>query len=439
MDSIIVAVATTISICASLYLFALSRVAFLKKNWVEYRCNPIYMPMAGLVGQDIVKNFTQCTIKGFHDYAGFIMDPLMGEFSVVNDTLSEVGTAMNSMRGMMGSVRSGFLGIIGSVFGKIENLMSEFQYLIIRMRTLVSRLVGIMVTFVAVFTTGGQTAESVMNGPIMKVVSFLCFDSNTEIRTYLGKYKKITDLNLGDRLIDGSRVKSLYQFTGDGVAMYDLNGTRVSGEHKVKNSKGKFIKVKDHLLARKTTNSKMLVCINTTSNRIYCKGHVFLDFDEVNNDKYTLIKNRYISDLYNLNSPLKINCKSGIDGSTIIPLVNGVKTINNVVPGDILDNTEKVIGIAIHKVSEDTFFSMNGIVGTRNTLIHKIDGYVSYEEAADECHLEPGEKFIVYQLITESSSFPALDRHGNRMQIVDELQTTDNFLSEIKESMIVSH
>ena len=57
MDAIIFATTTTVAICASLYLFALSRVDFLKRNWVKYRCNPIYMPVAGLVGQDVFTNF----------------------------------------------------------------------------------------------------------------------------------------------------------------------------------------------------------------------------------------------------------------------------------------------------------------------------------------------------------------------------------------------
>jgi len=108
----------------------------------------------------------------FHNYAGFIMDPLMAEFSIVNDTLDEIGGAMSSMRSMMGGVRGGFLGIIGSVFGKIHNLMSQIQYIIIRMRTLLGRVVGTMMTFVHIFTTGKDSADSVVNGPIVKTISY---------------------------------------------------------------------------------------------------------------------------------------------------------------------------------------------------------------------------------------------------------------------------
>jgi hypothetical protein len=74
---------------------------------------------------------------------------------------------------MMASTRGGFMGIIGSVFGKIQNTMSSIQYIIIRMRTLMSRIMGVMMSFMLIFYTGMQTGESVVNGPIIKVFSAL--------------------------------------------------------------------------------------------------------------------------------------------------------------------------------------------------------------------------------------------------------------------------
>jgi hypothetical protein len=173
METIIFSVATLVAIGASTYLFALSRVDYLKRNWVQYRCNPMYMPIAGLVGDDVFSNFTKCTMKGFHDYAGFVMDPIMSEFDTVGSTVSEIGGALQDMRKMMSGMRGGFLGIVGSVFGKIQNLMSSIQYIIIRMRTLLSRIMGVMMSFMLIFYTGMETGTSVMNGPIMSVVRAL--------------------------------------------------------------------------------------------------------------------------------------------------------------------------------------------------------------------------------------------------------------------------
>lgn len=280
MDEVIVLITTFVAVLTSLYLFALSRVQFLKKNWVEYRCNPLYMPMAGLVGDSVVTNFTKCTMKGFQDYAGFVMDPLMGEFAVVNETLDEVGGAMNSMRSMMSGVRGGFLGIIGSVFGKIQNLMSQFQYIIIRMRTLLSRIVGVMLSFIYVFYTGMDTGESVMNGPIGETVSFLCFDPNTQITLFNGIEVSIDKISIGDKLKSGAIVTAIYNLSGKNVDMFYLNGVTISGNHKVK-FEDMFIPVKDHPDSIILDGQlPYLSCIDTDTHHININEMEFLDFSE---------------------------------------------------------------------------------------------------------------------------------------------------------------
>jgi hypothetical protein len=173
MDTIIVLLTTLTAVMMVGYSIAQGHIAYLKKNWPAHRCNPIYMPLAGLVGQDVFNNFTKCTMKGFHDYAGFMMDPLVGELDSITDVVGDIGDAVHDMRGMMSSTRGGFMGITGMVFGKIFNTMSSIQYIIIRMRTLMGRVMGIMMSFVLMFSTGMQSAESVNNGPIMRMVRAL--------------------------------------------------------------------------------------------------------------------------------------------------------------------------------------------------------------------------------------------------------------------------
>lgn len=280
MDLVIFIITTAVAVLTSLYLFGQSQVTWLKKNWVQYRCNPMYMPFAGLVGDSVVTNFTKCTMKGFHDYAGYMMDPIMGEFAVVNETVTEIGGAMSSMRSMMSGVRGGFLGILGTVFGKIQNLVSQFQYIIIRMRTLLSRIVGVMLSFIYVFYTGMDTGESVMNGPIGKTVSFLCFDPDTMVvlRANIGIPMK--NIRVGDVLYTGETVTAVYTISGKGVKLYHLNGVVVSGHHKVVYSNG-IIPVNRHPLAIPLdTELETLTCLDTDTHRIHLRGSEFLDFSE---------------------------------------------------------------------------------------------------------------------------------------------------------------
>jgi hypothetical protein len=260
-------------------MFALNNIKDLKKNWVEYRCNPAYMPLAGMVGQDPFKNFNDCTMKSFQDYTGFVVDPIMSQFSTITSIVTQIGKSMDGMRKMMADTRNGFLGIVGTVFGKIQNLMSQFQYIIIRMRTLMARLVGIMMSFVYIFTTGSDTGASVLKGPIGKTMNFLCFDEDTHIKTQSGKVVLMRNLKLGDLLPNNNKVTSIYTIDGTNVPMYMLGNTKVSGGHKVWYNNA-FIPVADHPDAIPTSDSKTLVCINTHLRSFGIGNHVFMDFTE---------------------------------------------------------------------------------------------------------------------------------------------------------------
>jgi hypothetical protein len=339
MDIIIFAIATIVAIGASLYLYAGSQVASLKKNWAQYRCNPIYMPFAGMVGDDVMSNFTKCTMTGFQTYTGFVMDPILAEFGVVNSTLEEVSATMGSMRSMMSSVRGGFLGIIGSVFGKIQNVMGQTQYTIIRMRTLMSRVVGIMYSFVYIFYGGMQSGESLANGPVGRTMSVLCFDENTKIQTFEGM-KAMKDVNIGDRLqANLAIVTSVYKIDGEGVQMYSLSDILVSGSHKVR-YKGKFIRVDKHPSAKKVrTPSERLVCLNTSSHRILIKNYEFLDFVESEDTEFMKFKNTYIQLLYNGTvREMPSEYTTGILYGTYISTMEGPKMVQDLELDDVLEN-----------------------------------------------------------------------------------------------------
>jgi hypothetical protein len=279
METTIVVVATLVAAGASLYMLVMNNIKDLKDNWPVYRCNPAYMPFAGLVGKDPFNNFTDCTMKSFQDYTGFIVDPIMAQFSQITGVVTQIGGAMHDMRGMMAQTRTGFLGIIGTVFGKIENLMSQFQYIIIRMRTLMARLVGIMMSFVYIFYAGEQTGQSLINGPVGKTMNFLCFDEDTLIKTNSGSMVYMSDLKLGDLLQYNNAVTSVYVIDGTKVPMYLLGGIKVSGGHKVWYN-NTFIPVEDHPEALRTSDSKKLVCINTHLRVFSIEPYIFLNFTE---------------------------------------------------------------------------------------------------------------------------------------------------------------
>ena len=80
---------------------------------------------------------------------------------------------MSDMRGMFGSVRGGFMMVFQMVFGKIHNLMASMQYLMIRIRTLIGRIVGVFASLIYALYATEQAGEAVWNGPIGEAARIL--------------------------------------------------------------------------------------------------------------------------------------------------------------------------------------------------------------------------------------------------------------------------
>lgn len=161
---------TMTTLISTSYFIGEMNKKWLKDNWSSVRCNPLYMPLAGYVGQDTTNNFMNCLTSSFQTYAGLSMDGINSQMSIVGDSLGSISSSMSDMRGMMGSTRGGFMMVFQMVFGKLANLISSMQYLMIRIQTLMGRIVGVFASIIYAFYAGEQAAASTSNLPIVKTV-----------------------------------------------------------------------------------------------------------------------------------------------------------------------------------------------------------------------------------------------------------------------------
>ena len=179
-------ITTLLAITAALYAYGQSNLQEIKDNWVKYRCNPIYMPLAGLVGSDVGTNFMNCTLQSVNTYAGFVMDPIYSNFSILTETINTILDSMNSIRSSVVGASEGFLGIIKSTYGKIQNSMSATVQIVGRIRTIMNRMITTFAVLMNIVNTGLQTGESVARGPIGQAAEFLCFSPHTRVATNMG-------------------------------------------------------------------------------------------------------------------------------------------------------------------------------------------------------------------------------------------------------------
>jgi hypothetical protein len=423
---LMVSVVTLVILFAGAYAYGMAHLHEIKENWVKYRCNPVYMPLAGMVGSDISTNFMNCTLQSVNTYTGFVMDPIYQNFSMLTDIIQTILGSMNDMRGAVSGASSGFLGIIAGTFGKLQNTFQEVALLFGRVRSIMNRMMTSFAILMNIVTTGLQTGQSVANGPIGAAAEFFCFQGDTLVDMLGDAKSRICDIQPGHYLRSGAMVKSVLVFDGTRTEMKRLGKVYVSGNHKVLHG-GKWIRVEDHPDAAASPSFKRIYCLNVEDHVIQSEGYTFKDYEETDNPEILAEFFRRVEEHYGvLRSPQKTNNPleyrySGVRPSTFIVMDDDVvKAATEVRIGDVLGNGKRVQAvIRHHKVRMSSYEQGSFAMGTWMehphcgvTPVLEDDEYRDYADAI--------------QFIVEGSKYEVLTRCGGRFTILDDHEVSDD-------------
>lgn len=425
LSAAIVLLVTFTAIVAGFYAYGMSHLREIKQNWVKYRCNPVYMPLAGMVGSDIVSNFTQCTMQNVQSYAGFVMDPLFQQFGMLQDVIRNILDSTQFIRQKMAGTVDAFLSIVSSVVGKIQNTMSVSGQLIGRIKTLMERIVATFIVLIHITTTGLQTGMSVANGPIGKTADFLCFDPRTAIQLKDRSYKQMMDIVPGDTLIDGSVVTSMLVFDGSQTRMCELRGIRVSGNHKVLHH-DEWIRVEDHPEAIHYPSLPRIACLNTATHCIPIGPFVFRDYEETDNvtEFYEDVAKHYDQPGVH---PMRYRYRTtGVFPQTYVRLENEKpRLITDVRIGDRVKYGGRVLGKIIHLCTESYLEFAPGVSIAPGTMFLMSSGKLR-PAAETEIYSTIGRKSpYVMQLLVENAYYGIIDQLGNDIIILDDQEVSD--------------
>jgi hypothetical protein len=276
----------TLYIVATYYLSSIKEI---KDNWPQYRCNPMYMPLS----DDMSTDFTYCIQNTTSSFMGYLLQPLTFITSSLSSMGMDFSNQINSIRGMFDKIRNFVSSITQSIFGVFLNLIIEFQKIIMGMKDLMGKTIGILVTLMYVMDGSLKTMNSAWKGPSGQLVRALgkCFYPETKIKLKNGNILFIKDVNLGDILENGSVVYStmkidnkinsedLYCIKGKGVNGTDIH---VTGSHLVfDDSKRKFIRVSEYNKAIKSkVKTEWFSCLITSDHKIKIGTELFWDWED---------------------------------------------------------------------------------------------------------------------------------------------------------------
>ncbi len=281
-----------------LFLFSIWSIGLknIQKKWPIYRCNPMVMPFASLFGHDTMKNFVYCINNMQTGYMGNLLQPIHYKFDMMTDITSSLGSSLNDARGFINKFRNNLASITKNTFGVFSNLIVETQRLIAEFKDTMSKMVGVMITFMYTITGVNLMANSVWNGPPGETVRFFaCFAPSTLVKLKDGSLLKMKDIKLNSILSNGARVLSIMNISNINEngnyneCYYELPGgvdnrsILVTGNHLIfDEKKKKYIHVKDFHDAKKSTTppTETLSCLITSNHTIAIGSRLFHDWED---------------------------------------------------------------------------------------------------------------------------------------------------------------
>ncbi len=296
-----------IFIVFGLIFFGLALAALAKdieKNWPKYKCNPAIMPFAGTFGKDSGKNFVECIGDIQKGFMGYFLGPIYYVIDLLSTMGEDLMNSLNMIRVMIDRIKERLMKVFGNVFGFLFNIVTQFQLMIVNVKDLLSKVLAVVWTITLLFQGAVITVRSTINGPIGDLLRHFgggnpekdystdvgdCFHRNTKMKMKNGKYKKMSKLNLGDKLFDGGEVRAILRIKGEKTnPFYKIYSKEleeyilVSGTHFIKHPEtGKFIKVKDYEKSIKTDLwDEELSCLVTSNNLIPVGELIFWDWED---------------------------------------------------------------------------------------------------------------------------------------------------------------
>lgn len=411
------------------------------------------------------QNFEYCMQNILSSISSFAVQPITYITSIFSELFNSLQNGIQSMRTMMSSVRSDVTTIIQDIMGRILNIMIPIQQILISFRDAMEKVKGILTAGVYTCLGTYYTLQSLMGAiaqfiilllvilasiliilwiipftwpfaasmsvifvsisvPLALIIAFMadvlnvqitspipglpsassCFDKNTELKMNDGLTKKISEIVIGDVLINNNKVTSVLKLDALNKTMFKLDDIIVSSTHQVKYNNN-WIYVYQHP-ERKLVfyyDEPIIYCINTELKIIEINNSIFMDWDELTEQNILNLKKtknislKDISEKYN----------SGFTSDTIIKMKDGIKKqIKDIQIGDVLFQGEIVYGLV--ELTSDKLYShdlgKNRFIQGSNNLIYINNFVICNTLDLDKKYLINNEPKL-YHLLTNTKSF----------------------------------
>jgi hypothetical protein len=366
-------------------------------NIIAYAFQPIYYIM-----QNLTKSFSDlfnslnATRSMFDKMRNSVKDfstETMGRTLNITMPITQLLMSIKSMgANMVGTLTSSLYTLFGSYLTMKSLFLLIMQFIITILFILVGLIIGfLIISFIPLFGSWAIPVAAfhiaimiAILVPVIIVQIFMaqilelssdsppsvpsCFSDKNMLDVIVrdNEYikKSIASIDVGDILTNGETVTAIMKFTSQGQRLYDINGIRVTSEHRIYHDVLGWIKVKEHPDSKLIPlfDEEFVYCISTDAKTFTIENNLgesvlFSDWDDIDDHVINSLNEFYV-DIFREKSKKKyIDLQeihpyfdNGIIGSSLIELKDGTSVqIKDVQINDLLSCANevftKVLGI----------------------------------------------------------------------------------------------
>lgn len=150
------------------YFSVNSKLKEYKKQWVQKRCSPEFIPFAGIIHPESGKssfettrdNFQKCTNTILEEIAEYEYEPIYFLIQAVRSVMGSASGAVNSFRHMLDELRNYIASIFARLYEQIEAVLVPIHLIFIKSKDILHRSHGVMTAMLYTVMSGYLSLRS---------------------------------------------------------------------------------------------------------------------------------------------------------------------------------------------------------------------------------------------------------------------------------------
>jgi hypothetical protein len=425
----------TVAFTLLAYIIAsISNYQEIRRNWSHYRCQPNIAPFAKFYGHDLTETMNFCVGQSVKEHAPGVIAPIYKGISEVSGVVDGIMTKVDAVEGGVGGLLKGFESFVINFLNSFRLVGVRIRMSLIAIREIFERVYGTFIAFTYAAISAITFGENLVCNPLVAFIGTIagvdicCFAPDTLVAMEDGSVRQISDVRVGDRLVDDAEVTTTFVFEGKYTDMVSVYGVTVSGNHYLRNpTTGRMVRADKHPAARPAKSHPYIYCLSTSTHRIpvvslehFRRPIEFADYEESSDPAVVASAQAAAeralngSDAGAAVGPTVPDYSLGIAPGMQIQMAGGTwRSIALVKVGDHLASGAHVTGVVREECS-DVYHTPGGIRITGAQLVHLSGKWVRAAHVFEKVEPETTDVYT-HVFVSNNGPFAIANREATEM------------------------